>query len=317
MLSVPLALLCTTLSSTPAAPGERTGNTAPVVDQAVTPVGWLPVDVGDVQLSIPTSWQLVGQTGEEACGAAPGVLVFGGGRWCPNDPSPSGVPVVTISTISGSPTDHGDRSIVINGITVLTNSAGTNYAIPTLQAELTFAGPPQPSVLRTLTYSPRYVALAQGRVPTVPRSWRWISFARVRFAVPKAWYVSVDPHESPCASNDRLSVGGVSLVEGPADETVPVPLGPCGLPGFVAIPQILGVELDQGAWGEVPSLFNPPQCVGSASVNELRLCIRATPDLGLLIVQILSKGVAPVTVKIGMAGSGTTGRILLHSLRRS
>lgn len=47
------------------------------------------------------------------------------------------------------------------------------------------------------------------------------------------------------------------------------------------------------------------------------MCIRATPDLNLLIVQILTKGVAPVTVKIGMAGSGNFGRTVLDSMRRS
>jgi hypothetical protein len=232
-------------------------------------------------------------------------------------PSPD-VSVVTIATITGRGQNHSLRRMMVNGIAVYAKAGGSSYVIPSLHAELAVAGPPQSRVLRSLTYSPRYVALAARRDLTVPRSWRWITFSHLRIPIPKSWKVSELAHQNPCSNNDRLSVAGVTLVKGPVDESVPEPLGPCGGGlSFGPAPQVAGIEVDQGAWAKVPSLFNPPHCVGSGVINNLRVCVRATPDLGLMIVQVESKGVAPVTVKIGMAGNGTEGRIILHSLRRS
>jgi hypothetical protein len=290
----------------------------PVVNQSATPPGWQPVDVGDVQLSVPKTWEMVSQTGQEACGSASaGVLVFEGGLWCPsnmNTASPPGVSVVTISTITARTAEHPGRRMTVNGIPVFVRTDG-DYVVPALHSELTFAGPAQTHVLHSLTYSPRYVALLAGATPPVPRSWRWVSLAHLKFAVPKPWKVSVQPHEDFCSSNNGLSVAGVTLGEGPAEESAPVSLGPCGLPDLESVPLVAGVEVDEGAWGEVPSLFDPPRCAGARFINDLPVCIRATPDRGLLIVQIGYGGAAPVTVRIGMAGNGTAGRIILHSLR--
>jgi hypothetical protein len=82
-LSTVSALVLIGAGGGPAAPAQRSTRSLgiPVVDQAVTPSGWLPVDVGDVQLSVPSSWGVL-TSASAGCGSQAGVVVIGG-QWCP------------------------------------------------------------------------------------------------------------------------------------------------------------------------------------------------------------------------------------------
>ena len=78
---------------------------------------------------------------------------------------------------------------VINGILVYRYPTGpqSSYLAPSLGVEITVDGPLGQRVLHTLTWSPRSVVLAPGSSPAIPSSWRYVSFAGLRFSVPANW----------------------------------------------------------------------------------------------------------------------------------
>ena len=90
-----------------------------------------------------------------------------------------GPPTSPHSTVLGHPE-------VVNGILVYPYPTGPrrSYLVPSLGAEITVDGPLGQRVLHTLTWSPRSVVLAPGSSPAVPSSWRYVSFAGLRFSVP-------------------------------------------------------------------------------------------------------------------------------------
>jgi hypothetical protein len=58
-----------------------------------------------------------------------------------NEVPPAGVPVVTISTIAGGTIGQAHRTRIVNGIPLYERDSSGTYALPTLHADLTFAGP--------------------------------------------------------------------------------------------------------------------------------------------------------------------------------
>jgi hypothetical protein len=74
-------------------------------------------------------------------------------------------------------------ALEVNGLSVYAPDVAPVYFIPALQIELTLGGPLQPRILRSITSSPRAVALALTNA-SVPRSWHWASFNGVSLAIP-------------------------------------------------------------------------------------------------------------------------------------
>ena len=275
-----------------------------------TPSGWLPVSYGDAQLSVPSAWALI-SSGAAECGPNTGVVILGSGQWCPSSMNAQARPntsIVTLKTVSSYPERPGSPAFIANGIPVYAPGVAPVYVVPALGIELTVSGPSQTRVLQTLTFSPRAVALAAGSPAPVPKSWRWISFAGIRFAVPPHWAVKRTPTAPSCGTDLVLSEAGVDLAAGPA---LPVS---CPLPmaDVRPVPQVPGVEVD-----DFSSASSQWGCVGPGNIDGLNICIEAMPAFGVLIAETSSAGHRPITMKIGMFGSGGDGRTILYSMRRS
>ena len=172
-----------------------TAKALPAVDLATTPAGWVPVAFGKAQLSVPATWWVLYNSPPCPTGSPPGEVFVNpvpGVFHCPAEtaPGPSttvrfGPPTSPLSTVLGHPE-------VINGIFVYPYPTGpqSSYLVPSLSIEITVDGPLGQRVLHTLTWSPRSVVLAPGSSPAIPSSWRWVTFAGLRFSVPANWPVS-------------------------------------------------------------------------------------------------------------------------------
>jgi hypothetical protein len=300
-----------TVGVTAPASGVTRPAAQPAVDQAATPPGWLPVDYGNAQISVPASWTLI-TAGAESCGQSTGVLILGQGTWCPPGigmTQAANTSIVTLTTTKSSPT-IGEPPIIVNGIALQTPGVAPVYVANTLGAELSFSGPPQAGVLHTFTVSPRAIALRSGAATAVPPSWRRITFAGVRFAVPPTWKVTHVTHAPPCGTDIVLPVGGVTLATEP-----PLPL-PCPLPEaeIRPVPQVPGVEVD-GFRSPGQSYVTGSGCVGPRVMQGMPICIERSPAFGVLDVQIGSARSGPIILKIGLSTGGTVARTILYSLR--
>jgi hypothetical protein len=304
----------TTETSIPATttPTHGVGSALPSVDRAVTPFGWVPVDYGDLQLSVPTTWGRITE-GTESCGPWTGVVTLGSGEWCPPSMNTQQTepPTVAIRTVdSPNVRDEGSPGH-INGLAVYAPGLPGYFIVPKLHASLLLAGQVPPQLLKSLTYSPRAVVLTAGPSPTVPSDWRRISYGGIRFAVPKTWSVRHLAFAPPCASNIVLPVAGVVLT---AEQAPPVGC-PMVFGELNPVPQVAGVEVDDF---QLPGASVPArsQCVGPAEVNGLMVCVNASPAYGELVAQVWSSGHLPVTVKIGLSGGGLTDRSVFYSMHR-
>jgi len=166
----------------------------PAIELSATPAGWVPVADGDAQVSVPATWWVFYNSPPCVTGSPPGEVFVNplpGVFHCPagTAPGPSttvrfGPPTSPHSTVLGQPE-------VINGITVYPYPTGpqSSYLVPVLGVEVTVDGRLGNRVPHTLARSPRTVALASGPAPTVPSSWRSVTFAGLRFSVPAGWAI--------------------------------------------------------------------------------------------------------------------------------
>ena len=200
-------------------------------------------------------------------------------------------------------------ALEVNGLSVYAPDIARVYFIPALQIELTMGGPLQPRILRSITYSPRAVALARTNA-SVPKGWHWASFNGVSLAVPSSWKVTRRTHAPACGTDAALSLPGLTVASQPA---LPVP---CPAPPLTAESPVAGVEIDGFAAADSAGVSPSPSCLFPKQINNLKVCIEARPLYGVLIVQVSGPGMETSTVKIGMFGNGRTGRIILDSLRR-
>jgi hypothetical protein len=175
------------------APATVTKAALPVVDLSATPAGWVPVAYGDAQVSVPATWFVLYRS---PCyfGHPLGEVFVNSPRGsfnCLAETFP--LPKTTVSLGPATlkedqhPGVHG-RPIVINGISVFPYTAAS-YIVPSLGVEISVGGVLGQRVLHTLTRSPRSVALAKGPAPSVPSSWRSVTFRGIRFSVPASWPV--------------------------------------------------------------------------------------------------------------------------------
>ncbi len=307
---------CSAPSASPNRSGAGSGVVAegrsslPVVDTAATPQGWLPVDLGDAQLSVPGDWGLVSD-GESACLDAPGAVILGAGSWCPAGIGVSGPPSPrTVSLRSAGPqsvvADDGPPSRVIRGIPVYAPGVAPVYAVPALHVTIDLTGPVPPEVLSSLTYSPRAVVLARGPRSPVSSSWRWVRFEGLRFAVPPTW--SVDRVGSPpgCVFPPDAP-NRVTLATGP-------PSGidcPPRLPDLRSAQPVAAMEIVNQA-SPVGSSLRQPACPGQRQAGGLRVCIDSSAT-GSTLDATLSTARSTVTVLLGLWGSGVQARTILGS----
>jgi hypothetical protein len=304
----------------------RPGSKGVTVDTSLTPPGWVAVDWGDLQLSVPASWKL-----NDPCQSP--TINFG---------TPSAVncadlgktyAYVDVEPISAVPRNW--PHISLNGLSALEPAAVSQPAsapsrifivIPALRvqvsADASGSSPTYDSelyrIMKTLTYSPRYVLFRDGVPPSPPRSWSTITFEGLSLRVPPAdAALETDVGEFPypmCAfpfpvampygvteDMDDQDVGGSScnFIQGTVSSFEHAEPGV-----FTDVRVSAGTGL---AGAEEPCF----------SVHKLHVCpFSAAYDVLYLKV---SGGSMPhaLLVRIGLSGNGLAARQILYSMHSS
>ncbi|HKH88525.1 MAG TPA: hypothetical protein VKA05_06860, partial [Acidimicrobiales bacterium] len=293
-------------------PGGTSTTTTSTVASPVGPKGWVPVDYGDLQISVPPTWTFVDP---EECAGGRKDTVYENiefGVHCPAEhagPGPS-VALYAKPVVDTLPTSER----TINGIVVFDMAPG-RYEADDVVIQLTGSG--AAAILRTLTYSPRYVALLPGKAPPVPKSWSWMTEPGWRIAVPAAW-LAAGRHFGPFK------------VEGPGCDGPFHVLWRTGPFAAIDTDSIYG-------WAEkclaLPPPTSPPKPVdgliinvkpsGSwpggtpvcSRINHVAACIvDGIPDTDILYVWVHAPG-QTMLLEIGLAGTGMAARTVLDSLR--
>ncbi len=297
-----------------------TAKALPAVDTSATPAGWVPVAFGNAQISVPAAWWVLydsppcptgSPTGEVFVNPPPGVFA------CPLEiaPGPSttvsfGPPTSPHSTVLGHPE-------VINGIFVYPYPTGPSrsYLVPSLGVEITVDGPLGQRVLHTLTWSPRSVVLVPGPSPAIPSSWRYVSFAGLRFSVTANWPITltqVTPGLGAICRQQGVALAGTTVTL----STDRHRLLAVFCPRMSPTPQQPenGVQVDSGLRTEpTVTLSFSAHCL---VLHGLTACPATSPAYSILVVRVNVPGRdKPVFVSIGLAGNGMAARTILDSVR--
>lgn len=308
-------------------PPPTTTAPAPPVLTTATPAGWVPVDFGDAQVSVPPGWSVAYDAGCVAP-APPGTIYVGhsGYDHCPEAPA-GRAPAVLLAPLpvqSSSPaTAPPERTI--DGIAVwgqMERDGYGSFEVPALGVEIFIRGRLGLAILATLIGSPATVALARGAAPGVPRSWKWVTAGDVRFAVPGSWRTAASNlAEVGCGFEPDIRPADSVLVD--TDRAVEVPICPA-VQVRRPIPPADGVVVN-----EHPRSPSVPVAtiVRSACLHlhGLTACpYERTPtasndrtsELDILFVQTsVPGGAGHELLEIGLAGDGTVARTILYSLR--
>lgn len=318
MLAVMAIVLAACTRSTTVSP--TTIRPLPAIDLSATPAGWVPVDYGDAQISVPPIMGVFYPGGEPCASgdtmpAGPTTTMATSGRVCPVEFDT----VVRLHLVGPAQlTTRGEKYNEVNGVLVYRRPGDVYYA-PSLGIEATANNPDAESIiLHTLTRSPRSVAVASGPAPTVPSSWRTVSFAGLIFTAPRSWPVTRTSYNLgigyPC------TVPGVALVPKrgivlSTDQQVAVYHCPADSP-LPLTPQN-GVQVDAGTqalsqWWNLHIDFSK----GCLVLHGLTACPATSPAYSILILEVTVPGRSkPVYVSIGLAGNGMIARTILYSLK--
>lgn len=333
------------VSNRPAPRPTTSPSRLPTVDLAATPRGWVPVDYGDAQFSVPPDWtvSLVGVgCANESDIRAPVLFLPSSG--CLTSSFTVAAPVLQMGVDTTPPA--GSWTVSINGIPGWEEAlptcpqgagcAGSSistvpcsddvscprmFGFPSLGVSISdeWGGSPQVHrIIETVTHSPRAVVLGHGRIPTVPRSWQRISYGGISLWVPRTWSVSSGVKFKFCTGIplSTLQASGVSLVNGTynALATSGGCLGPVEESPASQVAPVDGVLIDPDSDG--PLQLQRSSYGACVHVNELTACPVADYPYGILILAVHVPGKkSPVAVEIGLAGNGVTARTILWSMR--
>lgn len=316
--SSPVAGAHTTTSSLPTTTSRPPPPHRPTlaVDLGATESGWVPVDYGDGQISVPGDWNASYDT---ACDftTSPGSVFVGRTDYgfCPNGGS-NKVPAVYFGP-ERSLTGKTTTKRTVNGIAVLRtfqSSVESSYVAPSLGVSLTLVGPAAQLVLATLTYSPRAVVLSSGKeLPAaVPASWHRFSFAGLDFAAPGAWPRYVTTYYGPFCT-----IPGIATRQAVAMSTDtknwPVPNCPIILPTARANAPSDGVRVDA-----IPGRAEPTPAGLTTDCFEIRgltVCPYTDPAFGILYLRVSGPALPHALMfELGLAGSGLKARRILASI---
>lgn len=286
-----------------------------LVDAEVTPSGWVPVELGDAQISVPSGWN----AGYNTCPIAeqPGSVFISTADYKMSCSSRPGVQRVPAVYLAPAPTSLGLSAIsrkTVNGIVVLETShspAESSYVVPSLGVSVGLAGSAQ-RVLATLTHSPRAVVLSGAPDPAVPPSWQGYSFAGLRFAAPSTWPGQVTELYGPLCNIPGIeSLQSVMLS---TDTERALPACPDEIVPYRVEPPVDGVRVDAVAALAVPTPSGP--AAHCFEIRGLAACPYANPAFGVLYLRVTGPRIShAVMFEVGLAGSGSTARTILGSLR--
>ena len=292
----------------------------PVVDTAATPKGWVPVDYGDAQVSVPASFSVV-YRGQYPCDVQTqvGTLFVGSSpnTACLTSPRNANTTVVYLR-LQRFPSEylHLEDSVVRNALRLygLELNGVFGYYSPLLGAVVASAGPLAQQVINSITASPRAFALAEGPTPSISRSWRTITFAGIKVSVPSRWTVS--------RTSRTMGLGDICRTPAVAFFSTQVTLSSdaqkllipsCPFSGDSPQPPAKGVQIDSGLQTEPLVSLSFSRCW---SVQGLTVCPASSPAYSILVLKVTVPGRSkPVYVSIGLAGNGMVARTILYSLR--
>jgi hypothetical protein len=296
----------------------------PVVDTAATPKGWVPVDYGDAQVSVPRTWSVLYNSSVcESGWIVGGLYVNPSGGFCGAKEIPKTETTVELKTAPHykNPAMYGQRQLR-NGISVYVlytygpKPVPTSYLVPSLAVEIEAEGPVAQRVVDTLTRSPRAVALASGPAPVVPSSWHKVTFARLTVAVPRSW--SESRNSVNLWIGDACGTAGVALLPGlsvvlSTDQRRVYLL--CSSEHYYTPED--GVQVDAGSLPRVERntlyLSFSTHCL---HFHDLTACPATSPAYSILVLKVTLPGRSkPMYVSIGLAGNGMVARTILYSLR--
>jgi hypothetical protein len=310
------------------------------VDLSATPAGWVPIDYGDAQVSVPPTW-LVFYRQSDCATIPPGLLVIQppeGRPWCgpgisfanpaqrPKPPKS----IVTLDPQLGTYHLPAQPSVVINGIALYSLSPARRlstvcYLVPALKVIIATTGRLSRPVLDTLSPSPRAAVLSEGALRT-PRRWLWHTFGGISFATPQTWPTRQTDLVLSCRS--FVALGGRLLVShstlsGAIEPDRPVvdldtdqidDTSLCPDVGYQESAPGNGVQVDAGS-AEVANPA-PSRLDKSISLNGVVAYVDASQPFDILDLLVVVPGRAmPLDVEIGLAGNGMVARTILYSLR--
>lgn len=291
----------------------------------VTPAGWVPVDFGNAQVSVPANWQIGYDLGCPT-GTGPGLVLVG--YAVSTCPPTAGAGLGSVVDVSPAAAEPGQRLLrgTINGIGVLLtrpSPEGTTYFVPSLGVTVYLRGTIAGRVIETLTRSPATVALAPGPAPAVPESWRWVNAGNVQIAVPASW---------PTTSGNSEGKVCTRIVVAPADRVVLDSDATSGLAADCLV--LLGPRRPQPPTNGLVIDLHPLAGIGWPPSAALASClhlhgvtacpyIRAvtasdhqTAEIDRLFVELTVPGrPGHEMLEIGLAGNGIVARTILDSMR--
>ncbi len=290
----------------------------PTVDLSATPAGWVPVDYSLAQISVPATWWYESPT----TGRCPGgpirglVLVLVGAVHPGKNTCPHPAPAASFASVASAGlveiADHRLKPTVVNGIPVYVQPGGLTYYVPSLDIQVHASGPSARRVLHTLTWSPAAVALSQEPTKGVPASWRWYTFAGLRFAAPP---------NLPKVTSDDIGPGCPQVVPGLAREVLLSTATTLGVTTrcIVLRTKVSLIRYGDGvlvASGPYQSVQLPKKSQPCRSLHGLRACVTSGTYGGVLELIVAVPGRSrPTLVEIGLAGNGMVARTILYSLR--
>jgi len=204
------------------------------------------------------------------------------------------------------------RQTIINGIPVFIGSGGSTYYVPSLGVQVHATGPSARQVLHTLTRSPLDVALAKGPAPTVPASWRWYTFAGLRFAAP--------PYLARRTGDDRFDLGCPGVVPALSPDVFLIRATSAVFPGCQLPPSEVGqIRYRNGvlvASGPDAFVQFPKRLASCRSLQGLTACVTGGAFGGVLdLTVVVPNRSRPTLIEIGLAGNGMVARTIVDSLR--
>jgi hypothetical protein len=284
------------------------------VDTAATPRGWVPVDFGLAQISVPATWWYDSPTvGWCPDKPIPG-LVLAGEDHLPKKTCLHPAPAASFASVASAGVkelaDHPEKPMLVNGIPVYVQAGGLTYWAQSLDTYVHASGPFARRVLHTLTWSPLAVTETlpmQG----VPASWRWYSFAGLRFAAPP---------NLPRQMTDDDPVGCPQVVPVLQPWVVLSTAANALSPSCLLLSaKVSFIHYNDGivvASGPFQSVQLPKKSYWCRSLHGLRACVMSGTYGGVLELIVAVPGRSrPTLVEIGLAGDGVVARTTMYSLR--
>ncbi len=300
---------------------EKSGPVLPTVATTLTPPGWIALPYGNIQISVPASWAIgvldcPGLTQADGWVSIEGITATNPPTACPSQTT---LPANRVSIGPNSGAELSTASVVtVNGFDaypIANSDSGVSPAyevpFPSLDTAIIVEGPMASSVLHTLTYSPRTVALATGPAPPIPASWHRVSFGHISAAVPESWPVLSEQVWGGCFPTN-LSFGRSAVFFNTG--TIENASSCVGLPNINIERPTDGLVVDPGPYGPTESETKTGEsCI---EVNHLSVCPTPADRYGVLVASVHVPGSGKaVSIEVGLAENGMTARTVLRSLR--